>query len=96
MSNKAALNFALLFQADGASNSLAININTAPIGVSPPGSSPSLSGTFNATASTITNLSGDASTGAVTLGSFLLGIATFNFANVPSAGFHTITGTLIF
>jgi hypothetical protein len=96
VANKLALGFTILFNADGASSTVMLNVTTGPIGFTVPGTGAVLNDSLAAAATGMINLNGDSSTGAITLTSLVLGVATLTCANVPSAGLHEITGQIVF
>ncbi len=96
MSNKLSLGFVLTFLGDGLSHDVVVNLATAPL-FKPASAGSTL--TLSLAAGDVTDvvdLTGDSSTGAVTLSALALGIATLHCANVPTAAYHTLTGTLLF
>jgi hypothetical protein len=97
MANKLTLSFQIGFLSDGTTSTVVVNLSTGPVGYGAPGAGNVLNDSLAATATDVTNLSGDWSGATVTKASLILGVLTLNISPVPASGsYGNIAGTVLF
>lgn len=96
MAHKVAVQFSVLFESDGTSTSIQINLATKPVTLTPNITGGTIDAVSLASATDAVSLYSDWEGGDVTKQSLVLGVLTLGLATAPPDGFHTINGTLLF